>query len=78
MQFLLIAALVTFSYGCGVNQLYWYYAEQRLKDCEACVQDNKECTEKDCNCDRTLSKYVRVTHELKHISRFKTVFICFA
>lgn len=27
LKFLLIALLVCFSYSCGVNQLYWYYAE---------------------------------------------------
>ena len=56
MQFLLVAALVNFSYACGVNQLYWYYAEQRVQDCETCLTEQRECTEKDCNCDRTLSK----------------------
>ena len=58
MQFLLIAALVIFAYGCGVNHLYWYYAEQRVKDCDRCRDENRECSDKDCNCDKTLSKYV--------------------
>ena len=57
MNFLFIAVLVIFSYACGVNQLYWYYAEARQKDCDECIQRDPENV-KDCDCDRTLQKWV--------------------
>ena len=34
MKFAFVAFLVVFSYACGVNQLYWYYAETRQRECE--------------------------------------------
>ena len=58
LKFLFIALLVCFSYSCGVNQLYWYYAEARTRNCTACmaIKDNPI----DCKCDRTLAKYVEL------------------
>ena len=58
LKFSFIALLVCFSYSCGVNQLYWYYAEERTRDCAACEDEypreqREKCTQK---CDRTLAK----------------------
>lgn len=58
MKFLFIALLVCFSYSCGVNQLYWYYAEARNRDCAECQERRKIEAGGDCNCDTTLSKSV--------------------
>jgi len=56
MKFLFIALLVCFSYSCGVNQLYWYYAEERTRNCTACLLT--KVNPADCKCDRTLAKSV--------------------
>lgn len=54
MKFGLIMLLVVFSYACGVNQLYWYYAAKKQTDCENCMLVEKNT--KDCDCDRSLAK----------------------
>ncbi len=56
MKFAFIAILVVFSYACGVNQLYWYYAEEKTRECTECVAKSTEENVADCECDRTLSK----------------------
>jgi len=56
MKFGVIAVLVVFSYACGVNQLYWYYAEQRTEACNLCLETASHPN--DCECDKTLAKYV--------------------
>ena len=57
MQFLLIAFLVIFAYACGVNQLYWYYADQRKEECNICLKDAKDAQDtKECDCDASLAK----------------------
>jgi len=59
IKFLFIALLVCFSYSCGVNQLYWYYAEARSRECDECQADNQTSdvrTECKTQCDRTLAK----------------------
>src|SRR6218665_1590151 len=55
LKFLFIALLVCFSYSCRVNQLYWYYAEKRSRDCADC---QKKHTLQECKtlCDRTIAK----------------------
>lgn len=59
MNFLFIAVLVIFSYACGVNQLYWYYAEARQKSCNECLDSSASKYEQnECECDRTLAKWV--------------------
>ena len=70
MKFLFIALLVCFSYSCGVNQLYWYYAEVRSRDCNECEakhfqKQNSGLADvsnqiSDCHglCDRSIAKYI--------------------
>ena len=60
MKFGVIAVLVVFSYACGVNQLYWYYAEQRTQECDRCLMTAAHPN--DCECDKTLAKYVAFTY----------------
>ena len=57
MKFAFIVVLVVFAYACGVNQLYWFYAEKRNKECQECLDANPD-SPSDCICDRTLSKWV--------------------
>ena len=33
-RFSIFIVLVLFSFACGTNQLYWYYAQMRNKQCE--------------------------------------------
>ena len=60
MKFCFIVVLVIFSFACGVNQLYWYYASVRQKECNECLSFNKlipnEEDHKECECDQTLAK----------------------
>lgn len=59
MKFGFFLVLVVFSFACGVNQLYWYYAGERDRTCTTCLDENQgnkeECADK---CDRAISKYV--------------------
>lgn len=34
MKFFFVYSLVLFAFACGLNQLMWYYATMRAKDCE--------------------------------------------
>ena len=34
--------LVAFSFSCGFNQLYWYYAQMRMKECHTKIFENPE------------------------------------
>lgn len=47
MKFVILILLVIFSFGCGLNQLYWYYAQMRFKQCETnsfeTAEDREEC-----------------------------------
>ena len=40
--------LVLFSFCCGLNQLYWYYAQIRNKECQTkyfnTIEERDECT----------------------------------
>ena len=59
MQFLLIAFLVIFAYSCGVNQLYWYYADKRNEECKLCLAEvelDDSRDSKECDCDQSLAK----------------------
>ena len=56
LKFAFILFLVCFSYSCGVNQLYWYYAEERSRECEVCLANNETRTECKMQCDRALAK----------------------
>lgn len=56
LKLAVIIILVIISFACGLNQLYGYYAQQKQKDCEACLNttlNNREC---DQTCDKTLAK----------------------
>ena len=33
MKFIIFYLLVLFAFSCGINQLYWYYAEMRKTEC---------------------------------------------
>ncbi len=39
--------MVVFSFACGLNQLYWYYAQMRDKECREkdfdTVEEREEC-----------------------------------
>ncbi len=54
-RFCFILILVIVAFACGLNQLYWYYAEKRTEICEDCVKANGK---NDCDqeCDKTLRK----------------------
>ena len=56
VKFCFIAVLVIFSYACGVNQLYWYYAEERARQCQACIDAVPVGERENCDCDKTLAK----------------------
>lgn len=47
-----IAILVVFAYSCGVNQLYWFYAEAKQRDCDICTAEGGSA----CECDKYLAK----------------------
>ena len=50
LKFSFLVILVIVAFACGINQLYWYYAAARQKEC-------KECNEKhDDNCDQVCSR----------------------
>lgn len=70
LKFLFIALLVCFSYSCGVNQLYWYYAEARSRECEVCLANNETRAECKTQCDRALAKCVFVNVYLTQCFRY--------
>jgi hypothetical protein len=59
-KFAFFALLVVFSFACGFNQLYWYYAEVKDDKCVACT-DNCNATlapaSNVCGCDCDTSIY---------------------
>ncbi|OAF71995.1 Transient receptor protein 2 [Intoshia linei] len=70
LRFMCIAVLVVFSYACGVNQLYWYYADRRSIDCDACtfncLQDGVQCKDDECDglCNKALSNLFEILQSL--------------
>ncbi|ELT89523.1 hypothetical protein CAPTEDRAFT_172686 [Capitella teleta] len=65
MNFLFIAVLVIFSYACGVNQLYWYYAEARTKACNDCLALAVTLDDRsNCECDKTLANLFEILQTL--------------
>jgi hypothetical protein len=46
-RFFVFISLVLFSFACGLNQLYWYYAQMRETQCESkdfeTVEQREEC-----------------------------------
>ena len=58
MKFIVLILLVVFSFSCGLNQLYWYYAQMRSKQCHEKEFENYEEKE-DCFLKiKYFSKYV--------------------
>jgi transient receptor potential cation channel subfamily C protein 4 len=56
-----------FSFGCGLNQLYWYYAHMKEQECDKqAASDKEECYLK----IKYFSKYVKNFHR-----SFLTVFM---
>ena len=45
MKFTVLILLVIFSFSCGLNQLYWYYAQMRDNDCKELrdAEEKDEC-----------------------------------
>jgi len=39
LKFFFVYWLVLFSFACGLNQLFWYYATMRQKDCASKPKD---------------------------------------
>lgn len=42
MKFAVFILLVVFSFSCGLNQLYWYYAQMRSNKCNERDFDDPE------------------------------------
>jgi len=34
LKFSVLIILVAFAFACGLNQLFWYYARMKKKECE--------------------------------------------
>ena len=60
IKFAMYVLLVVFAYGCGFNQLYWYYAEENGKECDICTANctlaGTDCSSCADECNRNLSK----------------------
>ena len=50
LKFASLVVLVILAFACGINQLYWYYAAARAKECEQCNEA------KDDNCDQVCNR----------------------
>lgn len=51
MKFAVLYGLVLFSFACGLNHLYWYYATLRERECK--VQNIEE------SCDRRYKRFAK-------------------
>jgi hypothetical protein len=61
-KFFVIFLLVLFSFACGLNHLYWYYAAVHAKECSEAQAANDEVA-KESACKRgyrTFAKWVKV------------------
>jgi hypothetical protein len=58
-KFAFFVVLVVISFGCGFNQLYWYYAEVKVIKCAECKANCTDIIAPDtcgCDCDRSVAK----------------------
>ena len=55
LKFFFVVILVLIAFSCGINQLYWYYASARQKDCDECRLTAAD-PGNDCECDKYLAK----------------------
>ena len=53
-KFFIIFLLVLFSFACGLNHLYWYYAAVHAKECAAGGDDPKNMS-----CDRKYRSFAK-------------------
>ena len=59
LKFFFFVVLVLLAFGCGINQLYWYYSDSRQRNCDICLEAARTQYERDrCDCDTTLAKWV--------------------
>lgn len=58
LKFFFIYALVVFSFGCGMNQLLWYYADMAYRQCQRFPEDERSPHEDGpCKVWRRFSKW---------------------
>ncbi|ESN98767.1 hypothetical protein HELRODRAFT_66730 [Helobdella robusta] len=74
LKFLFIALLVCFSYSCGVNQLYWYYAEVKSRECSVCEANKVNITSLlNANINKSVLGVMSLTTKFCHNSLFEII-----
>ncbi|XP_059157751.1 short transient receptor potential channel 4-like isoform X3 [Physella acuta] len=56
VQFGCVFCLVLFSFACGLNHLYWYYADRHAQDCTAALPENPNPP----SCDRKYRSFANL------------------
>ena len=57
LKLVFFVLLVNIAFSCGINQLYWYYADALQRDCDDCrSKAASQDAYDDCECDLTRAK----------------------